>query len=149
MKKTISFFTKGKALWCGLLLAGGLLLMSTNTVSAQVSANGTVNPYTHIATKLNVTAYPLGDMERSHTITVLENILNGLKQIVSSGNATNYQKLKYEYCNTVLADVSTRYIAPEIALLTRLGGLNGTKNVPGTQQSQLATLYNEVVSQLQ
>jgi len=149
MKKTISFFTKGKALWCGLLLAGGLLLVSTNNASAQESANGTVNPYSHIATKLNVTAYPLGGMERTHAVSVLENILAGMKQTLSNGGGTSYQKLKYAYCNGVLADVATRYIAPEIALLTQLNGLNAGINTPGTQLSQLATLYNEVVSQLQ
>jgi hypothetical protein len=149
MKKTISFFTKGKALWCGLLLTGGMLLVGTNSASAQQSANGTVNPHTHIAAKLNVTAYPLGTMERTHSMDVLENILNGMKQIVSNGGGTSYQKLKYAYCSAVLGDISTKYIAVELSLLTQLSGFDAVKSTTGTQQSQLATLYNEVVSQLQ
>jgi hypothetical protein len=149
MKKTISFFTKGKALWCGLLLAGGMLLFSTNNASAQHSANGTVNPYTHIAEKIGVSAYPLGSMERTHSMAVLENILAALKQTISNGGGTSYQKLKYAYCANVLSDISTRYIVTEISLLTQLSGLNAGKSTPGTQNSQLVTLYNEVVSQLQ
>jgi hypothetical protein len=49
----------------------------------------------------------------------------------------------------VLSDISTKYIAVEISLLTQLSGLGAVESTTGTQQSQLATLYNEVVSQLQ
>ena len=149
MKQTISIFSKGKSLWCGLLLTGGILLFSAATTSAQESANGSVNPYTHVAEKLSVTAYSLGTFERAHSMDVLENILNGLKQTLSNGGGTSYQKLKYQFCNAVLADISTRYVSCEISLLTSLTGLGNVQNKIGTQQSQLVTLYNEVVSQLQ
>lgn len=149
MKKTISFFTKGKAFLCSLLLVGGLMLLSTGNASAQESANGSVNPYTHIGEKLSVPSYPLGTFERTHAMDVLENILSGLKQVVGNGGGSNYQKLKYEYCNDVLADINTRHIAPEITLLTSLSGLNEKESKVGTQQSQLQALYNEIVAQLQ
>jgi hypothetical protein len=68
---------------------------------------------------------------------------------MSNGGGTSYQKLKYQFCATVLSDVSTKYIAGEISLLTSLSGLDSVRSNLGTQQSQLMTLYNEVVSQLQ
>lgn len=149
MKKTISFFTKGKALWCSLLLVGGLMLLGTSHASAQESANGTVNPYTHIGEKLSVPSYPLGTFERAHTMSILENILAGLKQTISNGGGSNLQKLKYSYCNAMLADIHTRHIAVEITLLTSLAGLNEQKSTIGIQHSQLQALYSEVVAQLQ
>jgi hypothetical protein len=149
MKKTISIFSKGKSLWCGLLLTGGLLLFGTSTTIAQVAAAGSVNPYTHVAEKLSVPAYALGTFDRAHTMDVLESILSGLRQSLSNGGGTSYQKLKYAYCSAVMSDVSTRYVASEISLLTSLSGLDAVKNTTGTQQTVLVTLYNEVVSQLQ
>ncbi len=149
MKKTFSFFQGGKVLLCSLLLSGIFLLFSAGSANAQQSANGTVNPYTQIAAKMNVTAYPFGTFDRGHTMSVLDNILHGLKQIIGSGTATNSQKLKYEYCNAVLSDISTQYIAVEIALLTSLSELNMKQNTPASQQSQLSGLYNEIVAQIQ
>jgi hypothetical protein len=149
MKKTISIFSKGKSLWCGLLLTGGLLLFGSSSAIAQESANGSINPYTHVAEKLSVPAYAIGTFDRAHTMDILENILSALKQTMSNGGGTSYQKLKYQFCATVLSDVSTKYIAGEISLLTSLSGLDSVRSNLGTQQSQLMTLYNEVVSQLQ
>ncbi len=151
MKKTISYFQGGKGLINGILLVGAFMFFNAGSATAQQfqQANGTANPYTDLAAKMNVTAYPFGTFDRDHTMEVMDGILHGLKQVIGSGTATNSQKLKYEYCNAVLSDISTQYIAVEIALLTSLSELNMKQNTPASQQSQLATLYNEIVAQIQ
>lgn len=149
MKKTLTFFAHAKTLVVGFCLAGACILLSVQTASAQQSANGTVNPYSHIAEKISVTAYPLGEFERHHTMDVLENILAGLKQAISNGQGSNYQKLKYDFCNAVLADITTRYVAVEISLLTSLSGLNARQSRIGIQNSQLQALYSDIVAQIQ
>lgn len=139
MKKTIYFA----------LLAGVFFLLSINNATAQQSAQGTLNPYTHIATKLDVTAYPLGTFERDHAMDVLQQILTGLKPLLGNGGGSLTQKLKYNFCNKVLADINNQYIATEISLLTSLSGLMSENNSTQIQQSQLRNLYNEIVNQLQ
>ena len=148
MKKTISFLSEGRLL-SGLLLAGLFFLLTANSASAQESAQGTVNPYSHIATKLDVTAYPLGTFEQGHSIQVLELIMDNMKPLFSNGGGTLSQKLKYDYCGRILQDIKTRFIAPEITLLTSLTGVAEKTNTIGVQAPQLRSLYNEIVGQLQ
>ncbi|HLF64336.1 MAG TPA: hypothetical protein VI603_11315 [Saprospiraceae bacterium] len=148
MKKTISFFTKGKA-HCFVLLTGVFFLLSVNNAVAQESAQGTLNPYTHIGAKLDVTAYPLGTFERDHAMDVLQQILTGLKPLLSNGGGTLTQRLRYNFCNKVLADISDNYIATEISLLTSLSALTAENSSTEIQQAQLRSLYGEIVNQLQ
>ena len=147
MKKTISFFSKGKALGF-VALTGIMFLLSVNNSTAQQTAQGTLNPYTHIAAKLDVTAYPLGTFERTHSMDVLEQILAGLKPLLSNGGGSQSQRLKYDYVNRVLADISTQYISVELSLLTSLSALTGQTSATGIQNAQLRDLYNEIVNQL-
>lgn len=133
---------------CAMLLTA-LMLFTGQEVSAQHSANGTVNPYSHIGVKIGVATYPLGHFDRDHSMTKLQAILAGMKQTMSNGGGTSYQKLKYDYCNAVYAHISTHYVAPEIALLTNLSGLNGRRSTLGISNNQLAALYNEVIVQIQ
>lgn len=150
MKKMIHVLSNGKALFVGLLLTGCFMLVGSNTASAQwQTAASNVNPYTHIAEKLGVTAYPLGTFDRQHTMDVMETIIANLGQIVGNGGGTTLQKLKIAFCKQVLADVSGGFIAPEISLLTSLSDLNAQQSTLGTQQTMLATVYNEVVAALQ
>lgn len=146
MKKTISFFTKGKAL-CFVLLTGMFLVLSSTEAAAQQSAQGNLNPYTHIATKLDVTAYPLGTFERGHTMQVLEQMLAGMKQIFSNGGGTLSQRLKYNYLNKIMSDVN-EYVAVEITLLTSLSELTAENSSTEIQNAQLRSLYAEIVNQL-
>jgi len=145
MKKTISL---GKAL-CFVLLTGVFFLLSVNNSSAQENAQGSVNPYTHIATKLDVSAYPLGTFDRHHCMEVLDQILTGLKPLMGNGGGTLNQKLKYDYCSKMLLDINSQYVAPEITMLTSLSGLTEKTNTAGIEQSQLRTLYNEIAAQMQ
>ncbi|HLF65955.1 MAG TPA: hypothetical protein VI603_19485 [Saprospiraceae bacterium] len=148
MKKTITFLTKGNAI-LSLILTGFFLLMGLHSSTAQESAQGTLNPYTHIGAKLDVTAYPLGTFERDHAMDVLQQILTGLKPLLSNGGGTLTQRLRYNFCNKVLADISDNYIATEISLLTSLSALTAENSSTEIQQAQLRSLYGEIVNQLQ
>ena len=147
MKKTVTFLAKGNAR--GMLFAGALFLFGFSHTSAQQSAQGTLNPYAHIGAKLDVTAYPLGTFERDHAMDVLQQILNGLKPLLSNGGGTLTQRLRYNFCNKVLADISDNYIATEISLLTSLSALTAENSSTEIQQAQLRSLYSEIVNQLQ
>jgi hypothetical protein len=146
MKKTFSILSQGKAL-CFALLTGMMFLLGTEA-NAQENAQGSVNPYTHIATKLDVTAYPLGTFERTHTLEVLEQILQGLKPLLGNGGGSQLQKLKYDYCNRLVEDIKSKYVAVEISLLTSLSALTSVNSSTGIQHSQLRSLYAEVVNQI-
>lgn len=147
MKKTISFFSKGKALGF-VALTAMMFLLSVNNSTAQQSAAGNLNPYTHIATKLDVTAYPLGTFERTHTMEVLEQILAGLKPLLSNGGGSQSQRLKYDYANRMLADINNQFIGVELTLLTSLSALISTNSGVGVQNADLRALYNEIVNQI-
>ena len=146
MKKTVHFLL-GNA-YRSILLSAFFFFAGAATTSAQQSAQGTLNPYTHIATKLDVTAYALGTFERTHTIDVLEQILAGLKPLLSNGGGSESQRLKYDYVNRVIADVSSQYVAVEIALLTSLSALTAHTSSTDIQPSELRALYTEVVNQI-
>ena len=146
MKKTISFLRKGKAV-CFILLTGVVFLLAASETNAQTNAQGMLNPYTHIANKLNVTAYPLGTFDRTHSMDVLQQILIGMKQIMSNGGNQS-QRLKYNYLNRLLADINNNYIAVEISLLTSLSALTAENSSTEIQNAQLRNLYNEIVNQL-
>jgi hypothetical protein len=147
MKKTTAFLPGGKVL-VFVLLTGLCLFLSAQSATAQQTAQGNLNPYTHIASKLDVTAYNLGSFERTHTLEVLEQILAGLKPLLSNGGGSELQRLKYEYVNKVVADVATQYVAVEISLLTSLSGMISDDSSIGTDSSELRALYNEVVNQI-
>jgi hypothetical protein len=147
MKKTTAFLSGGKVL-VFVLLTGLCLFLSAQSATAQQTAQGNLNPYTHIASKLDVTAYNLGSFERTHTLEVLEQILAGLKPLLSNGGGSELQRLKYEYVNKVVADVATQYVAVEISLLTSLSGMLSDDSSIGTDSSELRALYNEVVNQI-
>jgi hypothetical protein len=147
MKKTITFLLSGKLLVAA-VLTGLCFFLSVNSSSAQQTAQGNLNPYTHIASKLDVTAYNLGTFERSHTLDVLQQILAGLKPLLSNGGGSETQRLKYEFVNKIVADVNSNYVAVEIALLTSLSGLIADDNSIGTTESELRAVYNEVVNQI-
>jgi hypothetical protein len=149
MKTSTAFSCIKHSLVLSAMLTCVLFFSQSPNVYSQQSANGTVNPCAHIATKLNVTAYPLGTFQRAHTMDVMHNILTGLQQVIGSGNATTTQKLKFQFCKSILSDVSNEYIATEITLLTSLSALNSQHSTVGNQQSILATMYNNVVAQLQ
>ena len=148
MKKTISFLLKGKAFLFGLMMTGGLLFLCSGDASAQAIAGSSVNPDAFMAEKLNVAAYPLGTFDRENTLNVLNDIMSSLKAPLHNGGGTDYQKLKYAYCSAVHTDIAGQFIAPEIALLTNLGGLNGKESKIGADGNQLVALYNDIVSQL-
>lgn len=145
MKKTISCITQGKVL-CFVLLAGLFLALSSTEATAQQSAQGNLNPYTHIATKLDVNAYPLGTFERTHSMQVLEQSIAGMKQILSNGGTLS-QRLKYDYVNRLLTDVNN-YISVEITLLTSLSALTSQESSTEIQNAHLRNLYNEIVNLL-
>jgi hypothetical protein len=81
-------------------------------------------------------------------LEVLEQILAGLKPLLSNGGGSELQRLKYEYVNKVVADVATQYVAVEISLLTSLSGMISDDSSIGTDSSELRALYNEVVNQI-
>jgi hypothetical protein len=130
------------------MLTGLLFVLSANEANAQENAQGSVNPYTHIASKLDVTAYPFGTFERTHSMQVLEQIAVGLKPLLGNGGGSQTQKLKYDYINRILADIDQKYVAVEISLLTSLAALKEHTNSVGLQDSQLRALYAEIVNQL-
>lgn len=137
------------------LLTGLFFLVGLNNTEAQQSARGTANPYTAIAQSFGVAAYPLGTFEQTAVKTALENILTTIRPLLENG-ASQTQRLTYEYVSRVLSDVNYN-IAVEISLLKRLEEMKRSKNliIPNNQVgsyqhgSQLVTLYNNTVNELQ
>lgn len=123
------------------------VVVGTVDASAQsaVRANNdpSSNPNLSLATKLGVTACPLGSATNVQGgLAAVDAQRATLRSAINAGTATINDKFKYFYFEAVSNQVGHNYIAPEIALLE---GLRAAANQAGSNavtQQMMVNLYN-------
>jgi hypothetical protein len=125
------------------VLLVGFLVAGTVSASAQTNAQGPTNPMAQQAGKLGVEAFSFGTFNVNQVLSATENIAAPIKPLIQDGSATNLQRFKYQYCQSILGDVRNYSIAPEIAAIV---GLEKASTLTGIElpMAQMKTLYNEI-----
>jgi len=108
---------------------------------AQQRASNDANPNSVMATKLGVTACPMGSATNVQGgLATIESQAATLRQLIKSGNGSVNDKLKYFYYESILQDVGQHSVAPELSLLTSLR--EAAKQSGANNVQMLRDLYN-------
>jgi len=127
------------------LLVVGFLMLGFVQTHAQTNAQGPANPMAQQAAKLGVDAYSFGTFDIAQVLSATEAIAAPIKPLIQDGSATNQQRFRYQYCQSILNDVRNFSIAPEIAAIV---GLEKATTLTGIELplAQMKTIYQQVTS---
>lgn len=119
------------------------VVVGTVDASAQTRASSVENPQSSLATKLGVTACPLGTATNVQGGLAAINAQRvALRASINAGTASINDKFKYFYFEAVTNEVGNLSVAPELSLLNNLRTAARQAGAQSVTQQMIVNLYN-------